>query len=269
MIDRCRSNLRRPLFGGQIRPIRAQAVWFAAVMALIAGCSEPEPVEIPDLSGMAIPEARELFDDLPLELDEVDASGENRSVFSAGNWNVSEQDPAAGTSAERRSTVTVRIVNDRDQDDVQAAESDEPDAEPDETESPQDEPEPETGPSTFDDALADVVGDRLDTYSVDGDIGFVHFDAGENLTVGMIRSGIERDFADLVRAAFHEPGSQLALLHLTARLPLTDEFGNETVRDVYGISVDRDTAERINWDNEFSIDWPRVWDTRFLHPVFD
>lgn len=84
----------------------------AALGAVLVGCGGSEPVAVPDLVGLPLNEARELAD--ALELDEHDASGQDRGVWSPSNWTVAEQNPAAGTSVEPGSTVVVQLVNHRD-----------------------------------------------------------------------------------------------------------------------------------------------------------
>jgi hypothetical protein len=85
---------------------------FAFLGLMLVSCGGSDPVSVPHLIGLTLDEARELADDL--ELEEHDASGQDRGVWSPSNWTVAEQEPAAGTSVEAGSTVVVEIVNHRD-----------------------------------------------------------------------------------------------------------------------------------------------------------
>lgn len=105
-------------------------MWTAALAAALIACDSADPVDVPDLVGLTLEEAREHAD--TFELKELDASGQDRGVWSASSWTVDGQDPAAGTPAERGSTVTVQLVNVRDESEPsEPSEADEP-AEPDE-----------------------------------------------------------------------------------------------------------------------------------------
>ncbi|MEX2375301.1 MAG: PASTA domain-containing protein [Dehalococcoidia bacterium] len=199
---------------------------------------------VPALVGLALPEARVMAVAAGYSLDEVDASGRGRVVWNPDNWVVESQQPDAGT--ENGDTITVEVSNVMDLDEGPSVQD----------------------AATIAGAFGIIFGDRFTDYFVDGDVGFLYFEASDNLTRGMIRRGIESDIAQAIRAAFHEPGSDLDLLHVTASFPLIDQFGNESQGDVYAVTIDRATAGQVNWDNPHAIDWPNVWETRFTHPDF-
>jgi hypothetical protein len=172
-------------------------MWRAFVLAaavLLAGCDSSEPVAVPDLVGMALPEAREAAEENRFELDEIDGSGRDRAIFSPGNWTVIEQTPAAGSMADRRSSVTVQLINVRDvedepeADEPEAEEPEQEEAEPDEV----DEPEPTETRSTS--LEADIregpQGLRIVTEED------VH-DCKVDLNAGLIRSGYTTNLAML------------------------------------------------------------------------
>lgn len=37
---------------------------------------------------------------------------------------------------------------------------------------------------------------------------------------------------------------------------------------MYKTRLDRQTAEQINWENAYALEWDYVLDVRFLHPEF-
>ena len=84
----------------------------AVLAATLVACGGSASVEVPNLVGMSLPEAREHAGDF--ELEEVDGSGLDRGVWSPSNWPVTEQQPKAGTPVQPRSTVRVLLANVRD-----------------------------------------------------------------------------------------------------------------------------------------------------------
>ena len=72
--------------------------------------SEPDPVAVPNFVGMALDEARDLADDLGIELDEADTN-RDRTIWAAENWTVETQDPAADTPVVPGMTVSVGVSN--------------------------------------------------------------------------------------------------------------------------------------------------------------
>lgn len=93
--------------------MRMLIVMIAVLAVTLVACDGSEPVEAPALVGLTLEEARDHAGNF--ELEEVDSSGQNRGVWSPSNWTVAEQDPQAGTPVARRSTVTVQLVNVRDE----------------------------------------------------------------------------------------------------------------------------------------------------------
>lgn len=159
----------------------------AVTLAILVACSPGEPVAVPDLTGMPLPQARDAADEAGIQLEEVDASGQDRAVFSAGNWSVERQDPPAETEVERRSTVTVDIVNVRDIDDEpEDVAADEPDQEPERVDQSDDEPGHE--PSSTFEADVSARGDGLWIIS-EVDVHTCTVDVNS----GIIRSGYTTD----------------------------------------------------------------------------
>jgi hypothetical protein len=169
----------------------------AATLALV-GCSEPEPVAVPDLLGMQLDAAREIAEDF--ELEEVDASGTGRGVWSPSNWIVEEQDPSAGEPVEPGSTVTVQIVNVRDEDEQQEDEDERPaDADPEDADPEDEQPEaadPEDPPAERPDTdiEADVIAGSAGL-TIRPERGWG--DCRLNLNGGLIRSGYTARIAQL------------------------------------------------------------------------
>lgn len=188
-----------------------------ALVVLASGCGGSDPISVPDVVGMALPDARAAIDDAGFEIEEVDASGGNRSVWSTGNWSVVGQQPAAGSEAARGDTVTVRIENVRDAAEPEPQET-VPETEPTAAPEPEPSPEPETEPepTPTEEARstqlhADVAA-RPSGLSITTEVD-VHT-CSVNLNGGIIR-----------------PGYTASLVMLTAGEPYTIPWGDLTDRD--------------------------------------
>lgn len=125
---------------------------------------ETDTVDVPDLVGMELSDARDELDDLGLEVDEVDAD-EDRTVMNPANWVVEAQDPEPGAELEPGDTVTLTVF--RPEDREEAAEEDEPEDadepegadEPEEVEEPDEPEEPEI--EAFDPVTLEGSGDDV------------------------------------------------------------------------------------------------------------
>ena len=172
--------------------VRRTFVVLVAGLVLVGCAGEVEPIGVPDLAGLALGDAREMAEGLDLELDEVDGSGRDRSVFSPGNWLVVTQDPSAGTAVEPESIVVVTLENERDQE-PEPEPADEPEQadEPDDTDEPDEhEDEPERSTSLEADVSAGAGGLRIATED--------HVTACRvNLNGGLIRSGFTTRIANI------------------------------------------------------------------------
>ncbi|WP_198286996.1 PASTA domain-containing protein, partial [Frankia sp. QA3] len=66
-------------------------------------------VDVPNVVGLALPDAKaRLAPDL--DATSVDATGRKRMQLVDGNWQVVQQDPAAGTRVAKRTTVSLRVA---------------------------------------------------------------------------------------------------------------------------------------------------------------
>lgn len=161
------------------------------VLVVVAGVisernTARDPVEAPDLVGLDLAAARDVADEVGLDLEEEDTTGEDRAVFSPGNWTVEAQSPAAGVEVEPGSTITVTIGNVRDEDEA-AQPADEPEPEVPETEpdepSDESEPEPQAEPEA-NEPERDWLADFHESFGC-GDRGWMEcFDAADD-PVGM------------------------------------------------------------------------------------
>lgn len=140
-----------------------------------------------------------------------------------------------------------------------------PEPEPESEASPEPEPEPEPDPEP--EPEPEPTNDRFtvehDPEDYDGELPggttTVRFEIRDNFTRGMIASGAERDTLDALEHALSEHPDTSRIV-IEGVFPTMDDYGNETpdsviLRPFY----DRETFERINFDNSALID---IWDLR-------
>jgi len=80
----------------------------------------------------------------------------------------------------------------------------------------------------------------------------VEYRASENITKGMMRSGIFFDAIKLMKGMFQNPRcSEVKICMLMPHLKLVDQYGNEKEAQVAKIVLRRAVADRINWENMY------------------
>ena len=77
--------------------------------------------------------------------------------------------------------------------------------------------------------------------------------ADDNFSSGFIVTGIQSDAAAVLRA-IDESGVEYERVFLAATFALRDAAGNDSEEEVMLASFDRETIERINWDNFLATD---------------
>lgn len=164
---------------------------------------EPEPADdeapatVPDLVGLNLREARSVANDADVELDEIDMTGRDRSVFDPSNWIVESQDPPAGDDIATGNVVTVEMSNVNDADESAAetnADDGEPEAAPDTEADDEPDSEPERRSTTLEaDVSAGPAGlqivaeDDVHTCNVNLNAGLIR--AGYTSTIAMLTAG--------------------------------------------------------------------------------
>jgi len=89
--------------------------------------------------------------------------------------------------------------------------------------------------------------------------------AGDNLTSGMIRTGIKLD-AEKAFKAIHDAGYKPKSVTVNFTFPLVDKAtGKESVDVVATYFIDRASFREVNWDNSDAVDWDFY--RAMLHPA--
>lgn len=73
-----------------------------------------------------------------------------------------------------------------------------------------------------------------------------------SLTIGWIRDGAQADAFNILQA-IHSTGFDYRSVALIGTFSMTDVYGNSEEADVISVTYNRETVERINWNN-FSLD---------------
>lgn len=99
----------------------------------------------------------------------------------------------------------------------------------------------------------------------------VSFNGNENLTLGLTKSGIEKDMSDIY-IALYTSGKNIDTVQTVAYLQLTDKYGNTSDGMAYRSVLDKATAAKVNWSAdkatlELQI-LPGVWQATYINQSF-
>lgn len=110
------------------------------------------------------------------------------------------------------------------------------------------------------------------TKQVDGGWGvFIDFNASDNLSKNLRKTGIESDMSELYIALYTSDYNVTSVV-ISAYFPLVDKYGKETEGIVYKTYLDKAEADKVNWEADSSTlklqILPSVWTTSILHTEF-
>lgn len=137
-----------------------------------------------------------------------------------------------------------------------------PAPEPTEWASPLEQIEATSGPANV------TVWQDPDNDGGDNGILWIEYDIGDNLTNNMIITGAQRDTWDLLEAV-HESGIDYPRVFVRGTFPMQDEYGNVEDSVVVNAGYDRETVDKINFENQ-SVQ-AGLWDLMdegTVHPEF-
>ena len=89
--------------------------------------------------------------------------------------------------------------------------------------------------------------------------------AQDNLTRNMTRQGILFDVKDIMERVSATIPENVTSVNFSVMLDLVDQHGNTELTQVARVRLDRDTWERINWDNFLVDNLPTVADHFWIH----
>lgn len=215
-------------------------------------------IEIPDLTSMNLADAEDQLDDLELDVDEYDVSEDDKSVWSSSNWEVVEQEPAAGEDVELHTEILLGVQKIEDEEDT------EEEAEDDAS----DTPEPEDEYHAIALATGDSEAQAEPTQGETGDIIFVTFNISDNFTNNMISGGAKTSTLDVLQE-LSESDIDYERIFIQGHFPMGDEYGNVEDSMVLNAGYDAATVEQINFDN---MNRDNIWNIRdagMVHQEFE
>ena len=95
----------------------------------------------------------------------------------------------------------------------------------------------------------------------------IRFNINDNLNKNYIRGGALMDSADLFEHLYANYPDDLTAVQIMGFYPLSDSYGKEEDVAVLKISIKKETADKINWDNFNSDNFPIVADSYYIHPA--
>ncbi len=114
-----------------------------------------------------------------------------------------------------------------------------------------------------------VLGHETEIRKIKIDNGelWIDYVASENLTKNLTRRRIWIDTKDLVRELSTIVDPNINAIISESHLVLVDQYGKESLSRVALITINRETWEKINWDNFLTDNLPDVADGYWLHPA--
>lgn len=99
----------------------------------------------------------------------------------------------------------------------------------------------------------------------------IGFNADDNFSKNMIKTGIESQMSEIYQAIFTK-FDNVGEISIGARFPLADAYGNESLKVVYYTTLTKAEADKINWNTSDATlklrIIPGVWQTDLIHPDF-
>ena len=96
----------------------------------------------------------------------------------------------------------------------------------------------------------------------------VMLNGNDYYTVGLTRTGLLMDTKELFEALY-EIESDVTYISLFWALPLVDVYGNVNDRDVVIVSMDKETAAKVKWDNFSADNIPVIANSYWQHTALD
>ncbi len=88
---------------------------------------------------------------------------------------------------------------------------------------------------------------------------------------GSTLGNIQSTMGNIYEGIYSERGlrAQVCNAKIDASGILTDNRGNETQETIYSTSMDRATADTINWSNSSAVEFPTLWRLEYISPALE
>ncbi|OLN21119.1 hypothetical protein BTO30_16715 [Domibacillus antri] len=109
--------------------------------------------------------------------------------------------------------------------------------------------------------------DNQETEASDDIVKHITLSTDDNASLGLVKSGMYIDSADVFKIAFDDPKTSEVVL--IWEFPLLDEYGNENIEKVMNITLDRETFEQINFETFDPDNYSSVAKNYSVLPAFE
>jgi len=119
-------------------------------------------------------------------------------------------------------------------------------------------------------AIEDKLGFGVSGFRLDSESGLltVEFNGRDNLTDGLIRSGIQQDVTDVLKAVYYRSGLvPYKSVMVVVWFKLTDSFGNTENSVIVRATYSLDTLKKVNWSKFKYSNVYTIADDIYLHPA--
>ncbi|SFE59169.1 hypothetical protein [Alteribacillus iranensis] len=104
------------------------------------------------------------------------------------------------------------------------------------------------------------------TYNKDNQFLLIRAQGSDNLTTNMIRTGMWIDTASVLEDLDGVEGIDTITFNI--QFPMVDQYGAESLDIVMKLSFDKETRDRINWNNFLHDNIPNISQDYWEHPAF-
>lgn len=92
----------------------------------------------------------------------------------------------------------------------------------------------------------------------------IKWNLNDNLYLDWVKSQALKDVVELSELIYKK--YDVELIQFMGYFPLVDKYGNSENSVVLKVSISKETANKINWDNFVAENLPNVADSYYLHP---
>jgi hypothetical protein len=108
---------------------------------------------------------------------------------------------------------------------------------------------------------------KVDVQKADGGrVVWVDYDAASMMAGRKLR--IDEKMKDVYHDIFTNSDVKVQSVTISVFLPFTDNYGKEESKVGYRTRMDSQTAQRIHWENRYSLNFDELWQVLFVHPSF-
>lgn len=107
----------------------------------------------------------------------------------------------------------------------------------------------------------------IDDVKVENSNLTIILNADDNFTPNMIKTGILMKTDKVLKAI--EKEHKFEIITVMWKFPLVDTYGNKSNEEVLRISLNRETLNKINWDNFDYNNFEKIANNYFEHPAFN